>query len=152
MLVYETVPALEDTWIESLGDLARYWMTIGSQQREVWKNNSRFWYRKAADNQPHVGRLYHHLAIIAPSSEQLFYYCKSLGVTEPFTPLRESILTAFDSITKDNISTNVQTSFIHLHSLAFTQIGVEHFGGALIEFLEMLNKQIDTRSSCKVKG
>ncbi|RYC77280.1 hypothetical protein BFJ63_vAg19846, partial [Fusarium oxysporum f. sp. narcissi] len=38
-LLYETVPALEDTWIECLGDLARYRMAIedhGTIERELW--------------------------------------------------------------------------------------------------------------------
>ncbi|KAF6528269.1 hypothetical protein HZS61_008571 [Fusarium oxysporum f. sp. conglutinans] len=38
-LLYETVPALEDTWIECLGDLARYRMAIEDDDtidRELW--------------------------------------------------------------------------------------------------------------------
>jgi hypothetical protein len=38
-LLYETVPALEDTWVECLGDLRRYLMAIEDndiRNREVW--------------------------------------------------------------------------------------------------------------------
>ncbi|KAL7950979.1 hypothetical protein V8C42DRAFT_135170 [Trichoderma barbatum] len=78
-LLYETVPAFEDTWIECLGDLGRYRMAIEDddiRDREVWTGVSRRWYHKA----PHIfhtaGRLYHHLAILArPNAvQQLFYY------------------------------------------------------------------------------
>jgi hypothetical protein len=67
-LLYETVPAFEDTWIKCLGDLGRYRMAIedeGIRDRETWANVARSWYSKADDKNPSVGRLYHHLAILA---------------------------------------------------------------------------------------
>ncbi|KAG7403607.1 hypothetical protein Forpe1208_v016282 [Fusarium oxysporum f. sp. rapae] len=45
-LLYETVPAFEDTWIECLGDLARYRMAIeddDTTDRELWAGLSRHW-------------------------------------------------------------------------------------------------------------
>ena len=60
-LLYETVPAFEETWIECLGDLGRYRMAIEDddiRDREVR-------YLKASDRSPETGRLYHHLAILA---------------------------------------------------------------------------------------
>jgi hypothetical protein len=82
-LLYETVPTFEDTWIESRGDLGRYRMAIEDddiRDREVWTGVARFWYSKAADKSP-VGRLYHHLAILARpnAQQQLYYYTRSLG-------------------------------------------------------------------------
>ena len=77
VLVYETVPAFEDTWIECLGDLGRYRMAIENddiQYREVWQNVARFWYCKAADKTPHNGRLYHHLAILARSDPSSSFF------------------------------------------------------------------------------
>jgi hypothetical protein len=59
-LLYETVQAFKNTWIECLGDLARYRMAIEDEDirdRGNWTNVSRFWYTKAADNTPEVGRL-----------------------------------------------------------------------------------------------
>ncbi|CAG7556776.1 unnamed protein product [Fusarium equiseti] len=80
-LLYETVPAFEDTWIECLGDLGRYRMAIEDdniRDREVWTGVSRHWYSKASDKSPATGRLYHHLAILArPNAlRQLHYYTK----------------------------------------------------------------------------
>ncbi|KAF7549093.1 hypothetical protein G7Z17_g6627 [Cylindrodendrum hubeiense] len=45
-LLYETVPAFEDTWIECLGDLGRYRMAIEDddiKDREVWTGGQYFW-------------------------------------------------------------------------------------------------------------
>ena len=44
-LLYETVPAFEDTWIECLGDLGRYRMAIEDddiRDREVWSGVARY--------------------------------------------------------------------------------------------------------------
>ncbi|KAH7175983.1 hypothetical protein EDB81DRAFT_591321, partial [Dactylonectria macrodidyma] len=82
-LLYETVPAFEDTWIECLGDLSRYRMAIEDgdiKGREIWTGVSRYWYRQSSDKSPTTGRLYHHLAILARHNalQQLYYYTKSL--------------------------------------------------------------------------
>ncbi|KAI1319123.1 hypothetical protein F5Y16DRAFT_414328 [Xylariaceae sp. FL0255] len=84
-LLYETVPAFEDTWIECLGDLGRYRMAIEDEDvrdREVWTSVSRQWYSKASDKASTTGRLYHHLAILARPNvfQQLFFYTKSLSI------------------------------------------------------------------------
>ncbi|KAE9374243.1 hypothetical protein N431DRAFT_455027 [Stipitochalara longipes BDJ] len=109
-LLYETVPAFEDTWIECLGDLGRYRMAIEDEDirdREVWTGVARHWYSKASDKAPTTGRLYHHLAILArprPNAlQQLFYYAKSLcGI---FPSGRESILTdRFEHTLKELLS------------------------------------------------
>ncbi|EGS23008.1 uncharacterized protein CTHT_0014880 [Thermochaetoides thermophila DSM 1495] len=102
-LLFETVPAFEETWMECLGDLARYRMAIEDddiRDREIWAGVSRQWYSKASDKSPTTGRLYHHLAILArPNAvQQLFYYSKSLCVEIPFVAARESIMTLFDPI------------------------------------------------------
>lgn len=99
-LLYETVSALKDTWIECLGDLGRYRMAIEdkhTRDREVWTSLSRHWYSKASDWSPTTGRLYHHFAILArPNAlQQLFYYTKSLCIPTPFTSARDSIMTPF---------------------------------------------------------
>ncbi|OBT41096.1 hypothetical protein VE00_09330 [Pseudogymnoascus sp. WSF 3629] len=68
ILLLETVPAFEDTWIECLGDLGRYRMAIGDD-KDASIATSRFWPST-------TGRLYHHLAILAGPNAlpQLFYY------------------------------------------------------------------------------
>lgn len=153
-LLYETVPAFEDTWIECLGDLGRYRMAIEDEDlrdRDTWAGVARFWYSKAADKNPSVGRLYHHLAILArPSAlQQLYFYCRSLSCIQPFMSARESILTLFDPIlgrcnTLYSNSLPVETSFIRAHGLLFEKDhGFQHtFDLTLAEFIGQLNNSI----------
>lgn len=150
-LLYETVPAFEDTWIECLGDLGRYRMAIEDddiRDREVWTGVARHWYSKASDKAPTTGRLYHHLAILArPNAlQQLFYYSKSLCVEIPFTSARESILTLFEPVlnnTQGHYRLPIfETAFVKAHGLLFTGKNVEQFEPATKEFLGLLDNQI----------
>ncbi|EKG12016.1 hypothetical protein MPH_10911 [Macrophomina phaseolina MS6] len=153
-LLYETVPAFEDTWIECLGDLGRYRMAIEDEDlrdRETWAGVARFWYSKAADKSPAIGRLYHHLAILArPNAlQQLYFYCRSLTCVQPFMSARESILTLFDPIlgrshTSYSHSLPVETSFIRAHGLLFEHgHGFQHaFALSLTEFIGQLDNSI----------
>lgn len=125
-LLYETVPAFEDTWIECLGDLSRYRMAIEDEDirdREIWTGVSRYWYSKASDKAPTTGRLHHHLAILArPNAvQQLFYYTKSLCVPIPFKSSRDSILTLFNPILsgEPNRLQPVDVAFVKAHGLLF---------------------------------
>lgn len=125
-LLYETVPAFEDTWIECLGDLGRYRMAIEDEDirdREIWTAVSRHWYSKASDKAPTTGRLHHHLAILARPNivQQLFYYTKSLCVAIPFKSARDSILTLFDPILEGapNRLQQIDVAFVKTHALLF---------------------------------
>ena len=152
-LLYETVPAFEDTWIECLGDLGRYRMAIEDddiRDREVWTGVARHWYSKASDKAPTTGRLYHHLAILArPNAlQQLFYYTKSLCVPVPFTSARESILTHFEPVLNaENGQAQyrlppLDSAFVKAHGLLFTDMGIERFNPAFEEFISLLDNQI----------
>ncbi|KAI9649245.1 hypothetical protein NHQ30_001813 [Ciborinia camelliae] len=152
-LLYETVPAFEDTWIECLGDLGRYRMAIEDddiKDREVWTGVARHWYSKASDKAPTTGRLYHHLAILArPNAlQQLYYYSKSLCVAVPFASARESILTLFDPVLNAENGQGqyrlppLDTAFIRAHGHLFTNRTMERFGPAVQEFLGLLDSQI----------
>ncbi|KAK6532708.1 hypothetical protein TWF281_006886 [Arthrobotrys megalospora] len=150
-LLYETVPAFADTWVECLGDLGRYRMAIEEgdpRDREVWMHVSRFWYSKGTDRQPHVGRLYHHLAILARPNilQQLFFYCKALAVAQPFSAARESILTLFDptALKEQDIEGNQSADavFVLLHSICFTFVNQDAFAEKKEEYLDLLDKKI----------
>jgi hypothetical protein len=133
-LLYETVPAFEDTWIECLGDLGRYRMAIEDEDvrdRETWAGVARSWYTKAADKNPTVGRLYHHLAILArPNAlQQMYYYSRSLTCVKPFQSARESILTLLDPILGRagaplTHALAIDTNFIRAHALQFEESSV----------------------------
>ncbi|MCJ1395728.1 hypothetical protein MMC18_008614 [Xylographa bjoerkii] len=142
-LLYETVPTFEDTWIECLGDLGRYRMAIEDddiRDREVWSGVARFWYGKAADKSPNVGRLYHHLAILARpyTLQQLSLYTRSLTCIVPFESAKGSIMTLFNPILEGresayHRSSSMETVFIKAHGLLFT-------GGSMHEFLDCVQQ------------
>ncbi|KAM3067121.1 hypothetical protein ACMFMG_011676 [Clarireedia jacksonii] len=152
-LLYETVPAFEDTWIECLGDLGRYRMAIEDddiRDREVWTGVARHWYSKASNKAPTTGRLYHHLAILArPNAlQQLYYYAESLCVVVPFTSARESILTLFDPVLNAENGQGqyrlppLDTAFIRAHAHLFTNRTMDRFDTAVKDFLGLLDSQI----------
>ncbi|KAI3331235.1 hypothetical protein F4824DRAFT_514595 [Ustulina deusta] len=151
-LLYETVPAFEDAWIECLGDLGRYRMAIEDEDirdREVWTSVSRHWYLKASDKAPTTGRLYHHLAILArPNAlQQLFYYTKSLCVPIPFGSAKESIMTLFDPILRvGNYQHNrlipIDVAFVKAHGILFSQKQLDGLRPVANEFLGSLDSHI----------
>ena len=151
-LLYETVPAFEDTWIECLGDLGRYRMAIEDENprdRETWAAVARSWYSKAADKNPIVGRLYHHLAILArPNAlQQLYYYARSLTCVRPFPSARESILTLLDPILARSSEAysyepSVETRFIQAHGILFGKHSPERFEEARLAFQSQLDNHI----------
>ncbi len=125
-LLYETVPAFTDTWIECLGDLARYRMAI-EDDKEVhthWGGVAKRWYSIASDRHPAIGRLYHHLGILQkPSVLKLFLYGKSLTCSSPFQNARDSLLTLCspmvkgDQASQDN-QTEVEAATLTFHANA----------------------------------
>lgn len=151
-LLYETVPAFEDTWIECLGDLGRYRMAIEDEDirdRETWAGVARSWYSKAADKNPTIGRLYHHLAILArPNAlQQLYYYTTSLNCVEPFPSARESVMTLFRPLIADDqpaYATGLPTDtiFTKVHALLFTKFAKPGYDQFSQDFLTSLDNHI----------
>ena len=102
-LLYETVPAFADTWVECLGDLGRYRIAVEDhdrRDRETWSGVSQYWYKKAADQNPKTGRLAHHLAILSKpfTIEQLSLYLRALTSITPFDSAKTSVLTLFNPV------------------------------------------------------
>jgi len=107
----------------------------------VWAGVSRYWYSKATDKTPHVGRLFHHLAILPGPDvlQQLFYYCKSLAVTEPFYPARLSMLSWFNRKPSPEHA-GESYPFIRLHGINFTHTDLGKFDEALSDYLNTLHQ------------
>ena len=152
-LLVESVPSFEDTWIECLGDLARYRMAIEEvdrYDRDVWAGVAQYWYNKAANKDPNVGRIQHHLAILARPNilKQLFYYVKSLVCIQPFPNTQDSIQLLFKPIMRTDSGQEqhsyppVLTAFVKCHGIFFTPGPL----GPLIqtgnEFMALLASQI----------
>ncbi|KAL2010228.1 hypothetical protein VTN00DRAFT_6035 [Thermoascus crustaceus] len=151
-LLLESVPTFEETWIECLGDLARYRMAVEEadmRDREVWAGVARYWYNKAADKSPDVGRIQHHLAVLARPNivQQLFYYTKSLVSITPFPSASDSILLLFNPLLDPSRAVNnrhppLATAFVSAHGVLFTKGSVDRFIKLVDEFLSLLDNYI----------
>ena len=156
-LFYETVTTFKDTWIECLGDLARYRMAIENdvRDREVWTEVAWSWYSKARDRNPNVGRLCHHLAILArPSSlHQISLFAISLTAITPFESAREGL---FASILHDNESTYSRSSplgsvFIKAHNVLLFNNPIREFDDVIHQLRAgLLDNHID-RAAARFK-
>ncbi|KAJ5665566.1 DNA/RNA-binding domain E.t1.c1-type [Penicillium maclennaniae] len=147
-LLLESVSAFRDTWIECLGDLARYRMAVEEadmRDREVWAGVSRYWYNQDADRNPDVGRIQHHLAVLARPDvlQQLFYYTKALVSVRPFPNARESVLLLFNSYHGQPLQQlTMVTAFIATHGVLFTRGPTERFVTLANLFLALLRRDI----------
>jgi hypothetical protein len=134
-LLVESVPSFEDTWIECLGDLARYRMAIEDhdiRDREIWASVARYWYHKAVDKSPDVGRIQHHLAVLSRPNliQQLFYYTKSLICVQPFLNAQDSMMLMFNPIMEPSEAGRelphprhlpVMVAFVKVHAIQFSR-------------------------------
>ena len=125
-LLLETVPNFTDTWIECLGDLARYRMAI-EEDREIhtiWGGVAGRWYAMAADRHPVIGRLYHHSGILErPSLRKFYLFARALTSVVPFLNAKESLGTLCSPVLSEGIRSGNQTaetSLISFHAQAFT--------------------------------
>ncbi|EEP79549.1 conserved hypothetical protein [Uncinocarpus reesii 1704] len=151
-LLLESVPSFEDTWIECLGDLARYRMAVEEsdlRDREVWAGVARYWYNKAADKSPQVGRIQHHLAVLARPNilQQLFFYSKSLVCVQPFPNTKESIMLLFNPLLDQKELALAHYSptmlpFVKAHGILFTKQSILSFLEYGLEFMSYLGTQV----------
>ncbi|KAL8707206.1 MAG: hypothetical protein Q9220_007725 [cf. Caloplaca sp. 1 TL-2023] len=127
-LFSETVAAFKETWMECLGDLARYRVAIeqsSTQDHETWVGAAKFWYSMAADKSRNIGRLYHYLAEMdRPSLQQLALYAMSLDCAVPFLRSRRSMMSLFQSELREKPRSQRPTkafeiSFIKIHANLF---------------------------------
>ena len=138
-LLMESVPSFLETWIECLGDLARYRMAIEEidmRDRETWSGVARMWYNKAADRSPNVGRIQHHLAVLARPIvvQQLFYYSKALVSVVPFPNARESIMLLFTPFLDDEKADITFQKYAVIESSLVTAFGILFTRGKVIEY------------------
>lgn len=142
-LLMESVPSFEETWIECLGDLARYRMAIEADllDREVWSGVARMWYNKAADKSPNVGRIQHHLAVLARPNivQQLFYYSKALVSAIPFQNARESIMLLFNPFLQGSEIASqrwplVESALVKANGVLFTHGSISEYRSLMSQF------------------
>lgn len=154
-LLFETVPIFEDVWTECLGDLARYRMAIeghSASVREVWSEVARWWYSHASDRQPLVGRLYHHLGILARPNlpRQLFYYCKALCCVQPFPNAKHSLKGIFEASINplpakpNEAASKVDNLFVRTHKLMYEATSLGEAKMVSAEFATCLAESFDS--------
>ncbi|KAL4884158.1 hypothetical protein BJY04DRAFT_206014 [Aspergillus karnatakaensis] len=160
-LMVETVPKFEDTWTECLGDLSRYRMAVEDVdigEREIWVGIARYWYNKVADRNPEVGRVQHHLAVLARPDivQELFYYTKSLVCARPFTHTRESLVPLFTPLLRSPRTARrlpELTAFVTGHVFLFSGDTSDAFLTKSTEFLSLLEQTVGRMGSAfKLQG
>jgi hypothetical protein len=153
-LLIETVPVYRDTWVECLGDVSRYRMAIedvNRQERDFWNSIARYYYQLSADSNPRVGRLNHHLAILARPNMllQLYLYAKSLTVAEPFENSRNSILTLFRPVLFGTVFDHPcyhkpDIHFIKVVGRLYLREGLENVDKMIDDFTKMLKWSLNS--------
>ncbi|KAK2036772.1 hypothetical protein LZ31DRAFT_482855 [Colletotrichum somersetense] len=147
-LLYKTVPRFKSIWIECLGDMGRFRISLvddGINLRKAWTCDSQQWLSMASDRAPETGRLYHHLATMAYQNvlEQLFYYFKSLCVPVPFLNSRESIHKLFSRHFAMR-SEDTSTTFLRAHAILFSGKYRKFLLPSVQSFVGNLNEHINT--------
>ena len=152
-LLCREVPALENTWIEYLGDLSEYHVLIEDniEDKRAWTDIARSWHSMAADKAPTLGHHYHRLADLAPSNalQRLYLYSKSLCVPIPFLGARESIRPLFGPFLAGSTQglDPVDAAFMRTHGIFFTGECKEQLQTSIDEFLELLDNRIEHQDS-----
>lgn len=145
--LYETVPCFTDTWIECLGDLARYRMVIEDDCKETWAGVAARWYTLASDRHPDIGRLYHHLGILErPSMRKLSLYAKSLTCSISFLNARDSMPSFCTPIVREEHLFKPHPEFVRLYhemSILGRPNMLEHISFAFLKDLERYDIDID---------
>lgn len=116
-------------------------MVIDPSQGEMWKNIAFLWYNKAVDKSPDVGRLYHHLAILARpfTLEQLSLYMRALTCFNPFENARSSILKLINPILQNKPAFQ-RPSFVTLFFQAHGNLFTSHFSDSFDRCDEAIEK------------
>lgn len=147
-LLLERVMVFRETWLECLGDLARYRMAVEEsdmRERKVWAGVSRYWYNQGADSGPDIGRIQHHLAVLARPDvlQQLFHYTKALVSVRPFPSARESVMRLFSTYNgqQNDLSQHTTvTAFIATHGALFKESPADQFITLANHFLSLLRE------------
>ncbi|OAA42780.1 hypothetical protein ISF_09696 [Cordyceps fumosorosea ARSEF 2679] len=157
-LQHETIPEFADSWLEYLGHLARYRMAIeqNALEREIWTSASRSWYSKGSELLPEVGRMYHHLGLLAKPDHlrELYYYSKSLCVPVPFPGAWDSIMSTFIPILRKPIYPDPSDSpsdlfdelFVRVNAILLSGLQRDQLEETVARFLVTLDRSIALRS------
>jgi hypothetical protein len=130
------------------------------RDREIWSNVARTWYNQAADKSPNVGRIQHHLAVLARPNivQQLFFYSKALVSVVPFVNARDSIMLLFTPLleresTDDKRYEITEASLVTAFGYLFTRGSLDLHQQQTQVFVSSLDGHIQKeKSKWKVQG
>ncbi|KAJ5335696.1 uncharacterized protein N7506_005632 [Penicillium brevicompactum] len=147
-LMLESVPDFRETWIERLGDLARYRMAIEAidqKDRDLWAGVSKYWYSQNVASILENGRIQHHLAILSRPDvlQQFFHYTKALINVRPFADSRDrmvQLVTRIMSPPAQRLS--LIPSFVNAHGLLILETPSGDFASRAKAFLSSLRRDV----------
>jgi hypothetical protein len=114
--------------------------------RKAWSSIAQYWHTKAADKSPKIGRIQHHLAVLAHNTlQQLFYYSKSLVSVQPFMNAQDSIMFLFGPLLGSSKPANyprILTVYVTAHAVLFTRGDISTYMAYAEEFICQINRHI----------
>lgn len=126
----KSAPAFKLIWTKCLSELGRFGMAVehdDASDRDAWSSLARFWFWKALDINPQIGRFYYCLASLDNTNylHQLYYYSRSLSSIKPFSCAHETVMLLFRKHLELQKSGRlpslheVESNFINAHAHAF---------------------------------
>ncbi|CAI7613009.1 unnamed protein product [Penicillium viridicatum] len=137
-------PALGVVLYEQLGDVTRYRMAIERQDRKHWARITRYWYQKAADRNPNIGRIQHSLAVLSHSDvlQKLFYLTKAFVSVQPYPPGQATIDIFFDHWKNLHFQHDMAAHFVIAHSALLVNDSGDRFKTSANIFMSLLPRHV----------
>ncbi|CAG8897865.1 unnamed protein product [Penicillium nalgiovense] len=142
-------PALGVILYEQLGDVTRYHMAAQRQHRKHLAGISRYWYRKAADQNPNLGRIQHSLAVLSHSDalQRLFYLTKAFVSVQPLCHSWATIDIFFDHWKCFTFQRDMAAHFVIAHRLLLENCSGERLKALTNDFLSLFPMHIQRSTS-----
>ena len=147
----ETSATFRTTWVERLGDLGRYGMTIDASNRQEWLAVAEYWYGKVPYHPATCGRVLHHLALVTANKlRKLWLFSCALTCTKQFPVARQSFTTFLQKISCS--LPRLSTAYIKLHIMLFEH-KLNSFDCTLQEVLHLFRANpLETRAFVVQEG
>ncbi|KZT61497.1 hypothetical protein CALCODRAFT_479780 [Calocera cornea HHB12733] len=125
---------------------------------EVWRNVAQEWYWRGLGEMPGVGRLQHHLGLLAQAAQAdgagaleggetrvVYHFLKSLTSSQPHVTARESVLPLFSvDIQRARAApdSSISALFVLLHGILYTRVQLDDFAPTKARFDERLRLEL----------
>ncbi|KZP01240.1 hypothetical protein CALVIDRAFT_127952 [Calocera viscosa TUFC12733] len=125
---------------------------------EVWRNVAQEWYWRGLGEMPGVGRLQHHLGLLAQAAQAdgagaleggetrvVYHFLKSLTSSQPHVTARESVLPLFSvelQRARAAPDSSISALFVLLHGILYTRVQLDDFAPTKARFDERLRLEL----------